>query len=90
MRMVRVTLLAVCFMLIIIFPVHAGYQARNIAGDYVLFHKGDLDGKAQGYMSIWNQQGFQFSIGITARTGESDVDWEGNGEISGDKGFTPI
>jgi hypothetical protein len=72
---------------VLILPALVGSQTPNITGTYVLYREGDLFGKVVGYMRISQQNSNKFSIGIAARTGNPAMDWHGNGEINGNRGF---
>jgi len=73
-------------LLVLMLPALAWSQPPNIAGTYVLYREGDLLGKVVGHMRIIQQDGNKFSIGIASRTGNPAMDWQGNGEITGNNG----
>jgi hypothetical protein len=62
-------------------------QGPNIAGTYALYREGDLCGKVVGCMVISQQSGGSFSIGVCNRMGNPAMDWQGNGEVAGNRGF---
>ena len=71
----------------LVLPALASAQAPEMVGNYALYREGDMAGKVVGYMRISSQRGSQFSIGITVPTGNPDMDWQGSGEIMGNRGF---
>ena len=66
---------------------HTRPRPVDITGNYILYREGEMFGKVVGYMNISSQRGGQFSIGITVPTGNPAMDWQGSGEIMGNRGF---
>ena len=82
---VKSTIAAVMMTLLI--PALTFGQAPSIAGTYALYREGDMSGKVVGCMVISQQSGDRFVVGICNRTGNPAMDWQGNGEITGNRGF---
>jgi hypothetical protein len=87
MRRFYVRLVVAGVIMALMFPALALGQAPSIAGTYALYREGDLCGKVVGCMVISQQNGSRFSIGVCNRTGNPAMDWQGNGEVMGNKGF---
>jgi hypothetical protein len=66
---------------------HTRPRPVDITGNYILYREGNMLGKVEGYMKINSKRGNQFSIGITAPTGDPAIDWKGNGVVNGDEGY---
>lgn len=86
MRTLFVKWMVGAILIALVFPAAAGAQAHNLVGNYTLYREGDLGGKVVGYMRISSQHGNQFSIGTSVPTGNPALDWQGNGELIGNRG----
>jgi hypothetical protein len=86
MRTLFVKWMVGAILIALVLPAPAIAQAPYLVGNYALYREGDLGGKVVGYMRISSQQGNRFTIGISVPTGNPTFDWQGNGEVMGNRG----
>jgi len=61
--------------------------AQDLSGTYALYQKGKEYKGVAGYMTINQQSGNNFSVGIASPTGNPAIDWSGQGSVQGSSGY---